>query len=56
MTRENAFVHAPPGRTGPLAYRGRDVTTEEGWRQCMDDVLQFLLAVPVPAIGSEANP
>src|SRR5262249_7374830 len=37
----NAFVHAPPGRTGPLAYRGRGVTTEEGWRQCMDDVLRF---------------
>ena len=33
---------------GGARERAPGLTTEEGWRQCMDDVLQFLLAAPFP--------
>lgn len=43
----NAFVHWTRDRFSLPVYKGQDVTTEEGLRACLDDVLRFTFAVPV---------
>ncbi len=42
----NALLHWKRDRFSLPVYRGQDVTTEVGFRACMDDVLKFIEMVP----------
>lgn len=42
----NALVHWERDRFSLPVYKGQDVTTETGFRACMDDVLRFIQTVP----------
>ena len=44
----NALLHWERNRV-PV-YKGADVTTEDGSRACMDDVLRFIQTVPFPTL------
>jgi hypothetical protein len=41
-----ALLHWKRGRFSLPVYKGQDLTTEEGFRSCMDDVLRFIQVVP----------
>jgi hypothetical protein len=45
-TARNSFVHFVPLRFGVPDYNGQRITTEAGFRRCMDDVFEFLQLVP----------
>jgi len=42
----NALLHWKRDRFSLPVYKGQDVTTEPGFRACMEDVLRFLQTVP----------
>jgi hypothetical protein len=42
----NALLHWERERPGLPVYKGQAVTTEAGFRACMDDVLRFIQNVP----------
>jgi hypothetical protein len=42
----NALLHWRRDRFSLPVYKGQDVTTEPGFRACMEDVLKFLQTVP----------
>ncbi len=42
----NCLLHWKRDRFSLPVYRGQDVTTETGFRTCMDDVLRFIQVVP----------
>jgi hypothetical protein len=44
----NALLHWERQRSSLPVYKGQIVTTESGFRACMDDVLRFIQAVPFP--------
>jgi len=42
----NGLLHWKRDRFSLPVYKGKDVTTEQGYRSCMDDVLRFVQVVP----------
>ena len=42
----NALLHWRRDRFSLPVYKGQDVTTEPGFRACMEDVLRFIQTVP----------
>jgi len=42
----NDLMHWKRGRFLAPVYKGQDVSTDEGFRACMDDVLRFIQTVP----------
>jgi hypothetical protein len=49
QTRDN-FLHWNRTRGFRAMYRGHDVTTNEGFAMCMEDVHEFDSLVPFPAL------
>jgi hypothetical protein len=48
----NALVHWRRERSSLPVYKEQAVTTESGFRACMDDVLRFIQTVPFPHIAA----
>jgi hypothetical protein len=52
----NGLLHWKSDRFSLPIYRGQDVTTETGFRTCMDDVLRFIQVVPFATPTSGGKP
>jgi len=52
----NCLLHWKRDRFSLPVYRGQDVTTETGFRTCMDDVLRFIQVVPFASPTSGGKP
>lgn len=53
----NALMHWKRDRFSLPIYKGQEVTTDPGFRSCMDDVLRFIQTIPFDTpIGGASHP